>query len=400
MGALINDHKPKKLSEVQGQDSALAELKKYVEHYRPGSKALLLYGPSGNGKTCAVHALANELGREIVEVNASDVRNKESIHALLGSAIKQHSLFFKGKIILVDEIDGVSGQEDRGGVSAIAELIQESGFPIVMTANDPFDKKFAPIRKKAELLEFHALNYLSIYNVLKSIAKKEKIEYDDEALKCLARSVGGDLRAAINDLQTLSNEKRLTKEDLASLSEREQRESIMQALLKVFKTTDPNIAKYAYKDIAEDLDELFMWVDENLPKEYLKPEDLSKAMSNLALADVYKGRIRRWQYYRFYVYCYDLLSVGIALSKDEKYKHFVNYTPTTRILKMWQANMKNMKKKAIAEKIASGTHTSTKRAMRDTIPYLQVLFKRGFRESKAIAEEYDLSKEEVEWLRK
>jgi replication factor C large subunit len=309
-------------------------------------------------------------------------------------------LFFKGKIILVDEIDGVSGQEDRGGVSAIAELIQESGFPIVMTANDPFDKKFAPIRKKAELLEFHALNYLSIYNVLKSIAKKEKIEYDDEALKCLARSVGGDLRAAINDLQTLSNEKRLTKEDLASLSEREQRESIMQALLKVFKTTDPNIAKYAYKDIAEDLDELFMWVDENLPKEYLKPEDLSKAMSNLALADVYKGRIRRWQYYRFYVYCYDLLSVGIALSKDEKYKHFVNYTPTTRILKMWQANMKNMKKKAIAEKIASGTHTSTKRAMRDTIPYLQVLFKRGFRESKAIAEEYDLSKEEVEWLRK
>lgn len=199
---------------------------------------------------------------------------------------------------------------------------------------------------------------------------------------------------------TLSNEKRLTKEDLASLSEREQRESIMQALLKVFKTTDPNIAKYAYKDIAEDLDELFMWVDENLPKEYLKPEDLSKAMSNLALADVYKGRIRRWQYYRFYVYCYDLLSVGIALSKDEKYKHFVNYTPTTRILKMWQANMKNMKKKAIAEKIASGTHTSTKRAMRDTIPYLQVLFKRGFRESKAIAEEYDLSKEEVEWLRK
>ena len=199
MGAWINDHKPKKLSEVQGQDSALAELKKYVEHYRPGSKALLLYGPSGNGKTCAVHALANELGREIVEVNASDVRNKESIHALLGSAIKQHSLFFKGKIILVDEIDGVSGQEDRGGVSAIAELIQESGFPIVMTANDHFDKKFAPIRKKAELLEFHALNYLSIYNVLKSIAKKEKIEYDDEALKCLARSVGGDLRAAIND---------------------------------------------------------------------------------------------------------------------------------------------------------------------------------------------------------
>ncbi|MFH1506017.1 MAG: replication factor C large subunit, partial [archaeon] len=270
----------------------------------------------------------------------------------------------------------------------------------VMTANDPFHKKFAPIRKKANLVQFHTLDYRSVAKVLERIAKKEKVEYDNEALKSLARSVSGDLRAGINDLQTLSGGKKLSKEDLDDVSERKKVESIMQALLKVFKTTDPEIAKYAYKDINENLDELFLWVDENLPKEYQKPADLARAFENLSLADVYKGRIRRWQYYRFYVYCYDLLSVGIALSKDEKYKHFVSYTPTKRILKMWQANMKNMKKKAIAEKIALGTHTSSKRVMRDTLPYLQVLFKRGFRESKAIAEEYELTKEEVDWLRK
>lgn len=400
MGAWINDHKPKKLSDLQGQDKALEELKNYVLNYRHGSKALLLYGSTGNGKTSSVHALAQELGLEIVEVNASDVRNKDGINSLLGSAVKQMSLFSKGKIVLVDEIDGVSGKSDRGGVSAIAKLVDESSFPIVMTANDPFHKKFSALRKKANLVQFHTLDYRSVAKVLERIAKKEKIEYDEEALKTLARSVGGDLRAGINDLQTLSGGKKLTKDDLDDVSERKQRESIMQALLKVFKTTNLEVAKYAYKDINENLDELFMWVDENLPKEYQKPKDLAQAFENLALADVYKGRIRRWQYYRFYVYCYDLLSVGIALSKDEKYKHFVSYTPTKRILKMWQANMRNMKKKAIAEKIAQGTHTSSKRVMRDTIPYLSVLFKRGFRESKAIAEEYELTKEEVEWLRK
>jgi len=47
----------------------------------------------------------------------------------------------------------------------------------------------------------------------------------------------------------------------------------------------------------------------NLPKEYTKAEDLAKAYENLSLADVYFGRIRRWQYYRFYVYIYNLLSV-------------------------------------------------------------------------------------------
>jgi orotate phosphoribosyltransferase-like protein len=59
-----------------------------------------------------------------------------------------------------------------------------------------------------------------------------------------------------------------------------------------------------------------------------------------------------------------------------------------------------MKKKAIAEKIAEKTHSSKKEVLKNTLPYLQVSFKKNkiFREE--LTNELDLSMEEVEWLRK
>ena len=60
--------------------------------------------------------------------------------------------------------------------------------------------------------------------------------------------------------------------------------------------------------------------------------------------------------------------------------------------------MKYQKRKAIAEKIAEKTHTSTRRVIQDTIPYLQQIFKKNKALSKELAEEFELDKDEVEWL--
>ena len=108
----------------------------------------------------------------------------------------------------------------------------------------------------------------------------------------------------------------------------------------------------------------------------------------------------RWQYYRFYVYCYNLLSAGVALAKDEKYKNLIDYKPTSRLLKMWFAKQRNAKKKAIAEKIGDKTHTSTKRALQDTLPYMKPIFKKNKKQAEMITNYLDLDKEQVEWLRK
>jgi len=395
-------YKPKKTSEIIGQDTAGRKLKNFVVNFKRQKKnAVLVYGPSGVGKTVSVHALANELDLEILEVNASDVRNAEQINSMIGSAAGQMSLFSKGKIILVDEVDGLSGTKDRGGLLAITKLIEKSSFPLILTITNPWDYKFNKLRRKTEMIEFSPLDYSDVFEILKEICDNEKIKYDELVLKGLARRAGNDARAAINDLETLSIEtKELTKKNLEELGERNQQDTILNALFKIFKTTDPKIAISAFDNVKENLDEQLLWLDENLPKEYTNPKDLAKAYDKLSKADVFNRRIKRWQHWRFLVYINALITAGIAVSKDEKYKTRVEYKPTGKLLKLWWAKQKSMKKKAIAQRIAEKTHTSTKEVLKITLPYLQVSFKKNKDFRNELINELDLSKEEVEWLRK
>lgn len=395
-------YQPKTTKEIIGQNEAIKKLKDFVINFKKQKKnAALLYGPSGTGKTISAYAIAKELNLEILEVNASDVRNADEINSLLGSAIGQMSLFSKGKLILVDEIDGLSGTKDRGGLQAITKLIEKSSFPIILTATNPWDYKFNNLKRRAEMIEFIPLDYLSIFEILKNICSKEKIKHEEEILKGLARRAGNDARAAVNDLQTLSMEaKELTKESLEELGERNKLDSMLNALVKIFKSTDPKVAITAFDTVEENLDQQLLWIDENLPREYTKPEDLAKAYDKLSKADVFNRRIKRWQHWRFLVYINALITAGIAVSKKEKYRHFVQYKPTGRLLKLWWAKQKAMKKKAIAEKIAEKTHTSTKQALKNTLPYMQIAFRKNKNFRQQLTEELDLSMEEAEWLRK
>ena len=159
-------YSPENSKSVLGQEKGLSELKSYISGYKHGGDAALIYGPTGCGKTAAVQAIAKELNLELVELNASDLRNKDAINSIVGSASKQMSLFMRGKIILVDEIDGLAGREDRGGLQELLKLITESSFPIVMTANDPFEQKFSALRKAAKMIQFNKIEVPDLLSAL------------------------------------------------------------------------------------------------------------------------------------------------------------------------------------------------------------------------------------------
>lgn len=396
----VNKYLPKKVSDVHGQDAALKQLKDFAFNFKNKKKrAAIIYGPAGSGKTAAAYAIANELGLEIVETSASDFRNEEQINLKVGNAVHQMSLFSKGKIILIDEIDGLSGNEDRGGIQAIIKLIEKTTFPIILISNDPWGNKFSSLRSKSELIQFKSLDILDVFTVLKKIASEEGIKYEEPALKSLARRAGGDLRAAITDLQMLAEErKELIRKDVEDVAERNKQESILNALVKVFKIKDANIAVAAFENVDEDIDKCFLWVDENLPKEYTDPEDLANAYDMLSKADVLRGRISRWQHWRFLDYINTLLTAGVAVSKKQKNSEFIKYCQTTRILKLWHAKMKYMKRKEIAKKIALKTHSSQKEIIKDTLPYMQVIFRKNKKEAERIADYLDLNEEEKDWL--
>lgn len=366
MKLLVDKYKPKSSKDIKGHIEPINKLRGFLEGTR---KAALIYGKCGVGKTASVYALANEMDYEILEVNASDFRNKEQIANTVGAAANQASLFGKKKIVLVDEMEGISGIEDKGGVQELNRLIDTTANKIVMIANDPWNPKLREVRQKAFLIEFSELKWTSIFIGLKEICDKERVDCNEDRLKELALISGGDLRAAINDLQSLIRDNRVM--DVSLIDERDRKRAIFDILKVIFKSKDVKMILKTFDEMEIDFDEAFLWLEENLPREY-EGEDLANAFNMLSKADVFRGRIRRWQYYRYLVYEKDLMSVGVALAKDTKKDGFVNYKANDRILKLWRAKMKNAEKLEMARELKVRLHCSTKKLIKE-MNYMQFL---------------------------
>lgn len=395
--AWLKKYAPKKSADVKGQQAVERALK-IVSEWKRTSKPLLFWGPSGVGKTASAVAIAEEKGLEFIEINASDSRNKDAIESLVGGALQQGSLFGGGKLILIDEVEGLSGTKDRGSLPTLINIMKKSPYPIIMTIVNPFDSKYSPLRKVCELIEFNSVENKAIVEHITHILNSENISFKEEDIMRIARSAGGDMRAAINDAHMMSTTGKLVVEaDL--LGQREQVESMQQGLTRVFKTTQANVARGAFDKVGEDINKVMLWVDESLGNEYTKAKDLQRAYDALSESDRFLGRIRRWQHYRFYVYAYDLITAGVACAKDEKYKGMHEYKQSSRILQIWIANQKYAKRKAIAEKMALTTHTSARRT-KDNIPFLQHIMHNNKVIGEALCKAYDLDTEERAWLQK
>jgi len=324
---------------VKGQEVAVEKIKKFIQEFPKKKKAMILHGPPGTGKTTLAHVSAKESDSEIFELNASDFRNKESLDEKLRPALEQKSLSKKTKIILVDEADGISGYYDRGGVPELVRLIEDSKFPIIITANNVWDKKLAPVRSKSELVELKEIDYNTIKETLVCVLKKENIMIHPTIITEIAIKSKGDLRAAINDLQSAS---KLDDYSKIVFDERNVEISIFNALKQIFKTKPSNDVLNVFDSVKMSIDDIILWVEENIPTEY-RGAELARAYDLLSKVDLFKGRIYKQQYWRFLVYENIFLSYGISASKKTPKQGFTSYKKPTRILKIWMNNQRRLR---------------------------------------------------------
>ena len=197
-------YRAKSFQDIVGQDLAVDKVKLFLRSF-PKKKAIVLHGPPGVGKTSLAYAIAFENDSEVLELNASDLRNKSKIAEIIGPASQQKSLFKKNKLILVDEVDGVSAIKDRGGLAELLVLLEKSAFPVIITANDIWQKKFNLLRKKADIVALKEVDYKEVLGILRKICENENVVVSSEVLTSIAIKARGDIRASLNDLQILSN---------------------------------------------------------------------------------------------------------------------------------------------------------------------------------------------------
>ena len=295
------------------------------------------------------------------------------------------------KIILIDEVDGISAV-DRGGLEELLSLIDSTFHPVIITANDIWDKKLNQLRKKSELVQLKEIDYRIIRDFLIDILRKENCFIKGNILTNISVKAKGDLRAAINDLQTVAGMRGYS--DLL-IDERNKETDIFNALRMIFKGKPQNETLKIFDSVQMPIDEIILWIEENIPLEY-SGEDLAKACGLLSKADIFKGRIYNQQYWRFLIYENIFLSYGISASKnpDKIYGNsFTSYKKPTRILKMWMNNQRIAKKKSIAQKYAEYVHIGKKRALKEFSLLRQILL--NFK----VQKELKLNEEEILYLK-
>ena len=298
------------------------EQKEYIQ-IASEKAAVLLEGPPGIGKTSIVFALANDLNMEVIETNASDTRTRASLEKRLKETTKSRGIMdfiteSKEKIILIDEVDGIYGVQDRGAVPTIIDLVQNTQFPIIMCSNE-YKTSLQPLYNKIRRFEVHSLPKREVLKIAHKILKKENItQLKEEDLELIINKNNGDLRGVINDIQGISQGKVEgdIKEFILSLR-RDSLEEIFTLIRDLFKVSSLRDARNLTDKSDVDYNFLYKWVNENLPTFIKTNRELVNAYENLSLADKIFGRIRITQYWGLLPYFFDLFAGGVALSRKE-----------------------------------------------------------------------------------
>jgi len=315
--------RPRSIGEIVGNKAAVDELLRWLRSWRRGTpkrRAAFLFGPPGTGKTAAVQAVARELGYDLLEVNASDHRTKNRMEDLIGrAALQTLSVLGRRRMILFDEMEGVSGRQDRGGIAAIADIIRETRSPVILiatTISENMEDKFRPLRGRSLPIEFKPIPFADILARLQAVAEEVGVQVDEEVLVTIAMRTG-DLRSAINDLESIARgKKRVTIDEVEWIGERDRKEYTPEALRRIFSARTLTEARKAVSTSMMGYDDLFDWIYENLPLVLDDPRDLAEGLDALARADIHQNRARRSQAYRLLKYMFDEMTGGVALSRS------------------------------------------------------------------------------------
>ncbi|XP_042886240.1 replication factor C subunit 1-like isoform X3 [Penaeus japonicus] len=338
----VDKYKPANIKNIIGQQSEKSNVKKlllWLQNWhknqfggkklqRPSPwakddngaffKAALLSGPPGVGKTTTAHMVCREAGFDFIELNASDARSKRTLDQVVSELLSNKTLagFTKSNdqssistkhALVMDEVDGMSGNEDRGGVQELITLIKKSKIPIITMCNDRNHPKIRSLANHCFDLRFYKPRVEQIRGPMMSICFREGIKIKPDALDQIIIGSNQDIRQILHHLSMWSaNDKNLQVDDMKREAEKAKKDFKMgpwDVCKKVFSESDhKTMSLYDKSDLFfHDYSIAPLFVQENYPKAVphiakgnrrITLEQISKTASSLADGDLVEKAIR------------------------------------------------------------------------------------------------------------
>jgi replication factor C large subunit len=194
-------YRPQTVEQMIGNEDARLAVMKWLSRWINGSRPLLLVGPSGVGKTTLVNVLARKYNYDLIDMNASDTRNREDLETLIMPMFNNTSVSGRTMLLFLDEVDGISGREDAGGTESLVKMMKEPTIPVIMAANTQDNAKIKQLAKVCKIIKFNPIPPRELAMFLEHVLQSHNKELNTEEKILIVNRSRGDIRSLLNSLQ-------------------------------------------------------------------------------------------------------------------------------------------------------------------------------------------------------
>jgi replication factor C large subunit len=316
-------YRPMKVQQMIGNEGARLAVVKWLSGWVDGSRPLLLIGPPGIGKTTLVHTLSQQFNYDLIELNASDNRNKIGLQNRIMPIFHNEGLFGRKMLLFLDEVDGISGREDTGGIDSLITIMKEPTIPVIMAANTK-NTKIKDLAKICKVIELNSITPRLLMIFLDHILKEENKKLTPDEKVSVVNNSKGDVRSMLNNAQSkcagyTSTHSETFEIDIAeaingyfSMSELEEAKNFLSQADAAY--LDPRFGMSAEERRKDMINALFS----SIVSSPIDLNGLADALDILSKIDVIVGRIGQNRYWRLMKYLDVMIAYGLFSSTRQK----------------------------------------------------------------------------------